>query len=170
MEFPAGAVSEVLGVGAGWVVAALLEAADEEPGAPELVLVDGADGFDPASFSDRTCARLLWVRCRKSALEMVKAADWVLRDGNVPLVVMDAAGLERRELATVPAAAWWRLKHGAERGGCRLVVVAAQPLVPMAFRRWRIQTGLELDDFAAPRHELLGRLQLVAERGAKTGF
>ncbi|MCU0780885.1 MAG: hypothetical protein MUF04_07260, partial [Akkermansiaceae bacterium] len=163
LEFPAGVLTEVTGVGAGWVVAVLLEEAENEPGVPELVLVDGADGFDPASFSARVCARLLWVRCRKSALEMVKAADWVVRDGNVPQVVVDATGLDRRELAQVPASAWWRLRQGAERSGCRLVVVAAARLVPAAGRRWRTTAAWGLDDLTANRRELLARLRVTTE-------
>jgi len=127
-------------------------------------VVDGADGFDPASFSARVCARLLWVRCRKSAMEMIKAADWVVRDGNVPLVLVDATGLVRRELAKVPTAAWWRLKQSTERTGCRLVVVAQTELVPSAGRRWRISMGLELVDFAASREELLGRWRPIPQR------
>lgn len=164
LEFPAGMVSEVVGVGAGWVVAGLMARMEEEPGVPELVLVDGADGFDPASFSGSECARVLWVRCRKSALEMVKAADWVVRDGNVPLVLVDATGLDPKELAGVPSAAWWRLKQGAERTGCRLVVVAANRLVPSAGRRWKVAAGLGLEDFEATREDLLERLRMVPER------
>lgn len=163
LEFPAGVLTEVTGMGAGWVVAALLEEAEDEPGVPELVLVDGADGFDPASFSARVCARLLWVRCRKSALEMVKAADWVVRDGNVPQVVVDATGLDRRELAQVPASAWWRLRQDAERTGCRLVVVAAARLVPAAGRRWRATAAWRLDDLTATHRELLARLRVTAD-------
>ena len=163
LEFPAGGVRGVAGMGAGWVVAALLEEAEDEPGVPELVLVDGADGFDPASFSARVCARLLWVRCRKSALEMVKAADWVVRDGNVPQVVVDATGLDRRELAQVPASAWWRLRQDAERTGCRLVVVAAARLVPAAGRRWRATAAWRLDDLTATHRELLARLRVTAD-------
>lgn len=164
LEFPAGMLTEVSGVGAGWVIAALLDPLTEEPGAPEMVLVDGADGFDPASFSGRVCARLLWVRCRKSATEMIKAADWVVRDGNVPLVLMDATGLDRRELTGVPATAWWRLKLGAERAGCRLVVVAAASLVPAAGHRLHLSARVGLDDFAASREELFTRLQLQPQR------
>ena len=163
LEFPAGGVTAVTWIGEGWVVAALLEEAEDEPGVPELVLVDGADGFDPASFSARVCARLLWVRCRKSALEMLKAADWVVRDGNVPQVVVDATGLDRRELAQVPASAWWRLRQDAERTGCRLVVVAAARLVPAAGRRWRATAAWRLDDLTATHRALLARRRVTAD-------
>ncbi len=169
LEFPAGMLSEVVGLGAGWLVAAWLDGAVDEPGVPELVLVDGADGFDPGSFPARTCARMVWVRCRKSAMDMVKAADWVVRDGNVPLVLVDACGLDRRELAGVPAAAWWRLRQAAERTGCRLVVAAAAPWVTAAGCRIRVATGLALADFDAAREELLGRLRLAEHQRERAG-
>lgn len=163
---PAGMLSEVVGLGAGWLVAAWLDGAADEPSVPELVLVDGADGFDPASFTARTCARMVWVRCRKSAMEMVKAADWVVQDGNVPLVLMDARGLDRREMAGVPASAWWRLRQAAERTGCRLVVTVAVPSVSAAGCRMRAEGGLSLADFDTTREDLLVKLRVPGKSGA----
>ena len=81
--FPFGAISEVVPAGpvAGiqLLVAGLLGEPDEVSPQPEMVLIDGADGFDPKSFADAACSKLLWVRCR-SALEMVKAADLLVHD------------------------------------------------------------------------------------------
>jgi hypothetical protein len=168
-EFPAGMLSEVVGIGSGWLVSAWLDDAADEPGVTELVLVDGADGFDPGSFAARTCARVLWLRCRKSAMEMIKAADWVVRDGNVPLVLVDACGLERRELAGVPAAAWWRLRQAAERTGCKLVVATPAPWVAAAGCRLHMAATLSLADFDATRGELLSRLRLEEHRGQRVG-
>ena len=161
-EFPAGAISEVVAAGQGaglaLVIAGLLGEPQETCLHPEMALVDGADGFDPASFSTPACARLLWVRCH-SALEMVKAADWLVRDGNLPLVLLDATGLERRELLALPASAWWRLKQGAEQGGCRLVVLAPLRLVTAARVRLSWSAGLELDDFDERREDLWLRMR-----------
>ena len=86
-----------------------------------MVLVDGADGFDPGSFSSDACEKLLWVRCR-CAMEMIKAADLLVHDGNMPFVLLDAMGLDRRDLGKVPSSAWWRLRagrgtHGLQAGG-----------------------------------------------------
>src|SRR6478736_2076741 len=69
--FPVGAISEVVPAGP---VAGILGEPDEVSPQPEMVLIDGADGFDPDSFEDAACSKLLWVRCR-SAMEMAKAAD-----------------------------------------------------------------------------------------------
>lgn len=161
-EFPAGAISEVAAAGpaAGLalVIACLLGESEAVGGPPAMVLVDGADGFDPASFSGPACARLLWVRCH-SGLEMIKAADWLVHDGNVPLVVLDATGLVQRELQALPAAAWWRLKLGAEQSGCRLVVLAPQRLVTAAQVRLRWSADLQIEDFDGRREDLWSRMR-----------
>jgi len=164
--FPVGAISEVVPAGpvAGLslLVAGLLGDPEETSPHPELVLVDGADSFDPGSFSGTACSKLLWVRCR-SALEMIKAADLLVHDGNVPFVLLDATGLARRDLSALPASAWWRLKQSVERTGGRLLVMASFPLVPCAALRLSLSAGLSLRDFDCPRTELVDRLQAQSE-------
>ena len=160
--FPKGEISEVVPggrfSGVSLLVAGLLEREGvEEAGGMRMVLVDGADGFDPCSFSDEACGRMLWVRCG-CAMEMMKAADLLVRDGNVPLVLLDAMGLEEGDLRRVPASAWWRLKQVAEGTGCRLVVMAARrATVPCAGVRLALDAGLRLEDFDAEREDLLER-------------
>jgi hypothetical protein len=166
-SFPAGAITEVtsggLGAGLGLLVAGLLGEPEEVSPYPELVLVDGADGFDPASFSGTACSRVLWVRCR-SASDMLKAADWLVRDGNVPMILIDTMGLARRALAALPASAWWRLKQSAEQSACRLVVLAPVPLVASASLRLALSADLTLGDFDCSRDELRQRLRPVPQR------
>ena len=166
--FPAGAISEVVAAGPvsglGLLVAGLL--GDPAVGSPhpELVLIDGADAFDPNSFSPQACSRVLWVRCR-AAVEMLKAADLLARDGNVPLLLLDATGLPRQDFQTLrQAAPWWRLKHIAEGNGTRLVVLAPFPIVPSAHQRWQLTANLALSDFDCPREELLQRLRATPGR------
>lgn len=162
--FPAGAVSEMIPAGRfsgiSLMVAGLLEGADvPEAGGYRMVLVDGADGFDPGSFSSEACGRVFWVRCG-GAMEMMKAADLLVHDGNMPFILLDAMGLDSRELGKIPSSAWWRLRQVAERTGCRLVVMAARPLVPCASLRLSLNAQLRLEDFDAERGELLGKLQI----------
>src|SRR5216117_350779 len=52
-----------------------------------LALIDGGDSFDVQSVDTGTLQHLLWVRCEK-ATEAIKAADFLLRDGNFPLVIL----------------------------------------------------------------------------------
>ncbi len=162
--FPIGAISEVVPAGKfsgiSLLVAGLLEnEALEAAGGFRMVLVDGADGFDPASFSNAACGKMLWVRCR-CALEMMKAADLLLHDGNMPFVLLDAMGLDRRDLAKVPASSWWRLRQVAERTGCRLVVMSTKPVVPCATVKLLLTAELKLEDFDKERVELFGRLEV----------
>lgn len=166
--FPAGAISEVLGSGVGMLVAGLLGEPAACAALPDFVLVDGGDGFDPASYSAAACSRLLWVRCRGVA-EMVKAADLVVRDGNVPFVLLDSCGISRRELQGVAAALWWRLKLAAEATGCRVVVMSAAAQVPCATLRVALNARLGLEDFERPRRELIGRLRVLPEKRRGAG-
>lgn len=166
--FPVGAVSEVVPAGRNsgisLLVAGLLESERlDSAGGFKMVLVDGADGFDPGSFSGEVCESLLWVRCR-CAMEMVKAADLLVHDGNMPFVLLDAMGLEKRDLARVPSSSWWRLRQAAERTGCRLVVMAEKPVVPCAAVRLVLGVGLRLEDFDKERGELVGRLEVSGQR------
>lgn len=165
--FPAGAISEVVCGGAvsglGLWVSGLLGEPEETSPHPDVVLIDGSDAFDPASFGRNACSRLLWVRCR-AAGEMLKAADLLARDGNVPFVLLDASGLSRKELLGCPASAWWRLKRVVEGNGGRLVVMTSFPLVPCAARRLRVTADLTLGDFDAPAEDIRHRLRVENER------
>ena len=161
--FPAGAVSEVIGTGVGMLVAGLLGEPEEMAALPDFILVDGGDGFDPASFTEEACSRLVWVRCA-TALEMLKAADLLVRDANIPFILLDTCGIGRRELHGIPASAWWRLKLAAEASGCRLVVMSSFPQVPCAGVRVSLNARLGLEDFDLPRRELIARLRVVPER------
>lgn len=165
-SFPSGTISEVIPAGpvAGLslVISALLGDPEEDSPLPELALIDGADGFDPSSHTVAACSRLLWVRCA-SAPEMLKAADLLVRDGNLPYVLLDASGLPLQELTAIPASSWWRLRQMAGRTGGRLVVLSPSPIVPGTGLRLRLSADLSLHDFDAPRRELLERMTTRSE-------
>ncbi len=164
--FPVGAISEVIPAGpvAGilLMVAGLLGDPEEASPHPELILIDGADSFDPGSFTGEACSKLLWVRCI-TAIQMVKAADLLINDGNVPFVMLDATGINRGELANIPATAWRRLKLAAERAGSRVIILSPFPLVPCVSLRLTLSANLSLHDFDSPRESLLGRLQSTGQ-------
>lgn len=165
--FPAGALSEIIPAAEGgalslWIAGLLAE--PEEPAAfPKFVLVDGGDAFDPASHTAAACSQLLWVRCAKIP-EALKATDLLVRDGNVPFVMLDLCGLPVAALKQIPAAAWWRLKQLSEATACRLVVLASFPLVPCASLRLTLSTRLTLEDFDLPREEILRKVSAVPQR------
>jgi hypothetical protein len=165
--FPPGAISEVVGSGVGMLVAGLLGEPAECAALPDFVLVDGGDGFDPASYTVPACSRLLWVRCL-TAEEMLKAADLLVRDGNVPFVLLDTCGIARRDLQAVASSSWWRLKLAAEGSGCRLVVMSSSAQVPCAAVRVALTARLGLEDFEVPRREVVGRMRVGMERRRKS--
>ena len=165
--FPAGAISEIIpateGGGLSLWIAGLLAEPEEVAEFPKFVLVDGGDHFDPASYTASACSQLLWVRCAKIQ-EALKAADLLVRDGNIPFVMLDLCGLPVAALRSVPAAAWWRLKQLCEASACRLVVMAPAPLVPCASLRLALSIHLTLQDFELPRKEILPRVVARPER------
>lgn len=164
--FPAGAISELIPAAAGgglslWI-AGLLGEPGETGHFPEFVLVDGSDHFDPASHASAACSRLLWVRCQH-VREALKAADLLVRDGNIPFIMMDLCGLPPASLKSIPASAWWRLKQGCEAVACRLVVLTSMPLVPCASLRLTLSSRLSLEDFDRPRQEVLRDLSAAPD-------
>jgi hypothetical protein len=165
--FRSGTISELIPTGPcpvfGLLLAGWLGNPERCVDFPEVVLVDGGEGFDPDSFTRGACSRVLWVRCG-SALGMIQAGDLMVRDGNIPTVIMDAVGMDVKQLRSIPASAWWRLKQGAEKTGCRLLVMSPVPLVPCASLRLALAADLSLEDFDQPRSELLSRLQARLER------
>jgi len=88
-------------------------------------LVDAHDAFDPQSHEPVLLEHLVWVRCR-TLDEAMHAADILVRDANLALVMLDLRGLERRALRGVPATTWYRLQRALERTDMALVVLTAE--------------------------------------------
>jgi hypothetical protein len=90
-----------------------------------VALVDCGGSLDPrfAQAAGIELARLLWIR--SDPAQALKAADLVVSAGGFDLVGLDFGDDRPR----VPSAAWIRLKHGAERQGSTILVVAPAPLV-----------------------------------------
>ncbi|HET6409199.1 MAG TPA: hypothetical protein VFG14_15025, partial [Chthoniobacteraceae bacterium] len=65
-------------------------------------LIDGGDQFDVQSAGATALSRLLWIRCR-TAREAFRAADLLLRDANLPLILFDLRGCVDQELRKVPS-------------------------------------------------------------------
>jgi hypothetical protein len=166
LSFPAGGISEIVPEGPepilGLVLANLLGEPEAPNGIPDFILVDG-DGFDPGSFTNEACSRLLWVRC-ETATELLKSADLLIRDGNIPFVLLDTCGFPAAELRALPSSAWWRLKQMTERHGSRLLVLSAFPLIPCATLRLSLSSRLTLADFDRPRGELLEKIHIRSQR------
>lgn len=166
LSFPPGGISEIIPEGPepilGLVLANLLGEPETTSDIPDFILVDG-DGFDPGSFTNEACSRLLWVRC-ENATELLKSADLLVRDGNIPFILLDTCGFPAHELRALPSSAWWRLKQMTERHGSRLLVLASFPLIPCATLRFLLSSRLTLADLDRPRNELLEQIHIRSQR------
>lgn len=143
------------GGGAGALIGALVQASATAARRYPLALIDGADSFDAASLSDsaaaatRLCRSLLWVRCRHRIDLAIKAADLLLRDGNLPVVLLDLQLCRIRDLRQgVPGgvSAWHRLRTLAEKTGTLFLTFTPEPVVPAAPWRLELDHRWTLDD------------------------
>lgn len=145
-----GCVAEIVArrrdAGAGVLIGGLIQAAGAGPRPYPLALIDGADSLDPASLGDTPgtaadlCRRLLWVRCRHRVDHAIKAADLLLRDGNLPVVLLDLQLCRLPDLRRgIPGGvnSWYRLRSLAERSGVILLAFLPEPAIPSP--AWRLE-------------------------------
>lgn len=142
----------------GLLVASLLAHEPSATPIPELALIDGRDQFDPCSFPPGDCAKLLWIRCQ-SPTESLKATDCLLRDGNLPRIILDLLGFPQRELSGISASIWHRFKQSIETNNQTFITLTPRPLIPCATLRLSLHSRFTLADFEHPREQLLDRLQ-----------
>jgi hypothetical protein len=164
--FPAGALSEIVPEGSapvlGLIVSEILGAPEKAADFPEILLID-ADHFDPASYPPEACSRLFWVRCHQ-ALTLLKAADLLLRDGNISFLLLDLTGFPARDLRSLPASSWWRLKQLAGNTAARVLILSSVPIIPCADLRLTLSTDLTLDAFELPRADLIREIRSHTRR------
>lgn len=127
-----------------------------------LAMIDGGDGFDPCSFDTMMLARMLWVRTH-AAEEAVKAADLLLRDGNLPLVVLQLRGIPMAALRRVPSQHWYRLQRLAKQTGTTCLAVTPQPFLPCARKRWLVGGDFTLDDLERDAVAVLPRVHVQVQ-------
>jgi len=121
-------------------------------------LVDAGGTFDPDSYSEAMLARLLWVRCRDEALA-VKAADLLLRDGNIPLLLMDFQALPPAQLGKIPANTWHRFQRLVEQTSLVFIILTRQRAVESAQVRITLSNRWSLQAQRRSRRELAATLQ-----------
>jgi hypothetical protein len=158
-------VSPCGSAGSALILAALVEG-EEETLREQVALVDGADAFDPSTLSSQALGRLLWLRCRQ-VQKAVRATDLLLRDGNIPRVLLDLQLCPERDVRQIPSQAWHRLRLLAERGGAALCVFTPFQAVPCARSRLLLDRQLPLEMLDEKRETLLTSLNgRVMRRGA----
>ncbi len=130
-----------------------------------FVLIDGRDTFDPQS-SPHWLRRMLWVRCRQ-AEEVMKAADWLIRDGNLSLVMADLQFNPVSELRRLPPSSWYRLRALAEANATRFAVFVPERTLPCAHRRCRVREGLSLASLDEIRETLAAGAEWEREEAGR---
>jgi hypothetical protein len=135
-------------------------------------LVDAGGTFDPDSFDAGMLLRLLWVRCTDVSAAM-KAADLLLRDGNLPILLLDLQRITRAQLGRKsPASTWHRFQRLAEQTSVACLILTRQPLVESAQVRIALQRRWTLAAQRQRRSELAAGLkaQVIPRRAAGQGL
>jgi len=139
---------------------------NHSPITPTLALIDGRDSFDPASYGPAACARLLWIRCHH-ADESLRCTDLLLRDGNLPLLVLDLQLNPAAELNAIPSSSWYRLRNLARQSGTTLLAFTPRPLIPAAALQLTLTNSHLLLHLESP-HDLTEQLQITSPRPSGT--
>src|SRR5437016_13778134 len=126
-----------------------------------VVLIDGSDSFDPGSSDNSALRHLLWVRCRK-AFDAIKTADFLLRDGNFPLVIVDLVLNTPEELRKIPQTNWYRLQRLAEAVPTACLVIDRQSLVSSAQLKLVLENSWNLETLE--KQEAISQLRIVVKR------
>jgi hypothetical protein len=146
---PKGAITESISpqisAGSASLISALLQAAQR--GRYFLALIDGRDSFDPGPLGNSSLRHLLWVRCH-NALETIKAADLLLRDGNFPLVIADLVLNAPDELRKIPQTSWYRLQRLVEPTSTAFLVLSRRSMVSSAQLKIVLENAWTLQTFA----------------------
>jgi hypothetical protein len=93
-----------------------------------VTLIDSHDSLDVTQIDEENLSRLLWVRCR-SAEEAMKAADLVLRDANLPMVLVDLKMAPLAQLRRISATTWYRFQRLVEETDTTCLVFTPAPMV-----------------------------------------
>jgi hypothetical protein len=126
-----------------------------------LALIDGRDSFDPHSAGNEVLRHLLWVRCGQAA-QAVQAADFLLRDGNFPLIVLDLVLNVAEELRKIPQSHWYRLQRLVESAPAAFLVLTRESIISSAQLKVSLQNAWRLRDLE--EDELTARLKMEVTR------
>jgi hypothetical protein len=129
-----------------------------------IALVDGRDAFDASALPQEILSRLLWIRCRKTD-EALKCTDILLRDRNLPLVILDLKLNSAKELKKIPGTTWYRFQRLIEQTTTAFLVVTPQAMVSSAEMRFRFEQRFTLEQIEQDQLELKLSPEIIYERG-----
>jgi hypothetical protein len=171
--FPKSAISEVIaprrGCGSALLLLQLVRRAATSR--QFTALIDGQDSFDAAAVEQNTLSHLLWIRCQNAA-EAIQAADLVLRDGNLPVVLLDLALNAEAHLRKIPAPTWYRFQRIVEESTATFLVLTPRAMIAPAQVRVTLRSRFSLDHVEADQVKLTLALDFdVSEaRGREEGL
>ena len=111
-----------------------------------VALIDGKDCFEPVA--DHPL--LLWIRCNNT-VQALKATDLILRDGNLPLTILDFKQNSDRELRKIPGPTWYRFQRITEENKTSLLTITRHPIVSSAHLTISMTHQLYIDDLSSQR-------------------
>lgn len=161
---PKGALTEVVSGknrGSSTLIHAFLARAAREN--QIIAVIDSHDSLDVTQMGEDILSRLLWVRCH-SAEASVKAADLVLRDGNLNMVLLDLNLNGERALRKIPATYWYRFQRLVESTGTICIVLTPHPIVSPAQVRIKLRPQFSIAALAREFNELLPLLKMEVSR------
>ncbi|CAN5557025.1 hypothetical protein BH09VER1_BH09VER1_38270 [soil metagenome] len=163
-----GSVTEICGsaVGSQMILSALLDVAVRE--GFFVGMIDGANAFNPADWRQDQLGRMLWVMAGK-AEPALKAADLLLRDGNLPVLLLDLQIVPVRQLNRIPASTWHRFQRVIEQSANILAVLTPEPMIEGAPTRIVTRMKTTLASMNRPRVRVWEHLSgQLYERGGTT--
>lgn len=169
-ELRQGVVTEVCGsVGSGGLfMDAFYRSAGEERQIGALVDAMGAWDWSGAPVEGEPYSeRLLWVWCQGVA-QAVRVTDLLLRDGNLPWVMLDLQMVPWNELRRVPASTWYRFQRIMEQSSAVFLVMTSRPIISSAAERIFLHNRWQLDAMRQPREALRVTVERV-QRGLFRG-
>jgi recA bacterial DNA recombination protein len=126
-----------------------------------VALIDGRDSFDPCALHNSILRQLLWVCCT-NALEAIKAADLLLRDGNFPLVIVDLVLNSREELRKIPQTTWYRFQRLVELVPTACLILTRYEMVSSAQLKLLLENSWNLETLE--KQDAISRLRIVVKR------
>lgn len=130
-----------------------------------LAWIDAADSLDLASLPFSLRPRVLWLR-GKGVKDSLKAADLILRDGNLQTLLIDLRLVPERQLFGLPSSLWHRLRMLAEKSQASVGVFTPFKTVGCAAVRWSVNAHFDLSSLHKPQSALLEDLQSIQQRGS----
>jgi hypothetical protein len=106
------------------------------------------------------------VRCTK-ALEAIKAADLLLRDGNFPLVIVDLILNSPEEFRRIPQTTWYRLQRLVEAIPTSCLVLTRYEMVSSAQLKVVLENSWNLESLE--NHDAVSQVRVVVKRSHLCG-